>query len=829
MPFNINDHQLPIVSVTAEVKEKLIQHNTLILSAPPGAGKSTLLPLALLDMPFLKGQKIVMLEPRRLAAKTIAQRLADLLGEKVGDSIGYRIRFESKTSANTKLEILTEGILTRMLQSDNGLEGIGMIIFDEFHERSIHADVALALARASQEILRPELRILVMSATLNMPELIDLLKAPFVQSEGRQYPIDVKYVDQNDEQMMAETTAQVVKTALKQEEGDILVFLPGQREIKNCASILRRSFDDLAVHELYGKLPYSAQQAAIMPNRDGKRKVVIATAIAETSLTIEGVKVVVDSGWGRKAKYDPKTGLSGLVTYHISKDSADQRAGRAGRLSPGTCYRMWSKGKHAQLAKFNVPEILEADLTPLVLELAAWGINDPNTLTWLSPPPAYALKEGTATLESLNAIKDSKLTEHGKAIQKLPCHPRIAHLLLMAIEDDQAQLGTDLAAILEEKDPLPRETGIDINLRIEALRRSRKQDKKGGKFSKIEKVASQYRRMLKIEVDNATFDPFDTGLLLVHAYPERIAFARPGNNAQFQLANGKFAMAGHKDDLAYEPWLAIAHMNDSDKMGRIYLASPLNPTDLKPFVKNVETIQWNSKKGGLIATKDTRIGSIILQSKPILDIEPAEIVAAISEAIIKEGAHLLDFNEEVQQWQNRIITLQALNPNLQFPKVDTASLLANNETWLAPYLNGIKKAEDLKKINLLEVLTHSLDFEQQKTLNKLAPTKIEVPSGSHIKLDYQANGTTPILPVRLQEVFGLMDTPTINEGKTAVLMHLLSPGFKLVQITGDLSSFWENAYFAVRKEMRAKYKRHAWPENPLEHPAISGTKRRNGL
>ena len=463
MPFNINDHQLPIVSVTAEVIDKLNNHNTLILSAPPGAGKSTLLPLALLDLPFLNGQKIVMLEPRRLAAKTIAQRLADLLGEKVGETIGYRIRFESKTSANTKLEILTEGILTRMLQNDNGLEGIGMIIFDEFHERSIHADVALALARASQEILRPELRILVMSATLNMPELVDLLKAPFVQSEGRQYPIDVKYVDQNDEQMMAETTAHVVKTALKQEEGDILVFLPGQREIKNCASILRRSFDDLAVHELYGKLPYSAQQAAILPNREGKRKVVIATAIAETSLTIEGVKVVVDSGWGRKAKYDPKTGLSGLVTYHISKDSADQRAGRAGRLSPGTCYRMWSKGKHAQLAKFNVPEILEADLTPLVLELAAWGIHDPNSLTWLSPPPAYAIQEGTATLESLNAIKDRKLTEHGKAIQKLPCHPRIAHLLLMAIEDDQAQLGTDLAAILEEKDPLPRETGIDIN------------------------------------------------------------------------------------------------------------------------------------------------------------------------------------------------------------------------------------------------------------------------------------------------------------------------------------------------------------------------------
>jgi len=770
-----------------------------------------------------------MLEPRRLAAKTIAYRLAELLGESVGETVGYRIRFESKIGANTKIEVVTEGILTRMLQNDNAVEGIGLIIFDEYHERSIHADLALALAREAQAILRPDLRLLIMSATLNMPELVDLLQASFVQSRGRQYPIEYIYTDTSDEQMMAETTAQVVVRALQEQEGDILVFLPGQREINQCAEIIRKQKRAIVVHELYGKLSYGKQQAAILPNRDGKRKVVVASAIAETSLTIKGVKVVVDSGFGRSAKFDPKTGLSGLQTDFVSKDSADQRAGRAGRLGPGVCYRLWSKGKHAQLNDHRIPEILEADLTPLVLSLSAWGINDPEQLTWLSKPPKHAVKQATELLENLEALEDGKITDHGKTIHKLPCHPRIAHMLLMAKNEGLDALATDIAAVLEERDPLPRETGIDINLRIEALRRIRKTKAINGVFSKIEKTASQYRKMLKIEEDNGLVDPFETGLILVHAYPERIAFARPGNNAQFQLANGKYAMASHQDDLAFEPWLAVAHLNATSNIGRIFLASPLNPTDLKPFLKTVATNTWHTKRGGVIATREMRIGSIVLKSTPLPDPNQDQVIQTISKAIEKEGAHLLNFDDKVQQWQNRILTLKMLNPDDGWPDVSTRKLLETNSDWLLPYLSDIKKPEDLKKIELSQVLEHSLNFEQQKDLKRLAPKSMTVPSGSTINLDYQQNGSAPILAVRLQEVFGLEDTPTINDGRTPVLMHLLSPGYKPVQVTSDLKNFWANTYFEVRKELRGRYKKHAWPDDPSKHPAIKGTKRQNNL
>ena len=827
MAFDPFSQDLPITEVIGEIQEHLKKSNTLILNAPPGAGKSTLLPLALFQESWLKEQKIIMLEPRRLAAKSIASRLAFLLGETVGETVGYRIRFESKISKNTRIEIITEGILTRMLQDDNALEGVGMIIFDEYHERSIHADVALALARESQSILREDLRILIMSATLNTVELVDLLKAPLVVSKGRQYPIDYIYNDLNDERFMAETTAQTVVKALKEKKGDVLVFLPGQREIIKCAEIVRRQTSDVLVHELYGKLPFSKQQEAIRPNKQGKRKVVVASAIAETSLTIQGVSIVVDSGFGRVSKFDSKTGLSGLTTIHISKDSADQRAGRAGRLGAGTCYRMWSKGKHAQLLAHRVPEIMEADLTPLVLDLRKWGIEDAKELTWLSPPPNYSLNQASELLHNLNALEKGKITTHGIKMQKLPCHPRIAHLLLMAKEEDLTALATDIAAILEEKDPLPREAGLNINLRIEALRRFRKQkNNRDGRFTKIEKIANQYRKLMNVKIDNSPIDEFDTGILLVHAYPERIAFAKPGNNAQFRLANGKFAMMNHNDDLASEPWLAIAHMNASEGTGRIFLASPLNPTDLKPYLKTIETNTWNTKWGGVVATRETRIGNIVLKSIPLPEPNKAKIVEAISQALIKEGKHLLNFDQKVEQWQYRIETLKKLQPNENWPDVSTSNLLKTNADWLLPYLTNIRKPEDLKKIILSDVLAHSLDFEQQKMLNELAPKSVKVPSGSIIKLDYQKNGSAPILAVRIQEVFGLSDTPTINNGKTTMLLHLLSPGFKPVQITSDLRSFWSTTYFEVRKELRIRYKRHAWPEDPTKEPAIRGAKKR---
>ncbi len=827
MSFDPYKIDLPITEVIDEVKAHLTADNTLIVNAPPGAGKSTLLPLTLMQEEWLKGQKIIMLEPRRLAARTIASRMSELIGDQVGKRVGYRVRFDNKVSESTKIEVLTEGILTRMIHADNSLEGVGLVIFDEFHERSIHADVALALCREAQQVIRPDLRIMIMSATLDMPQLTMLLKAPSVVSKGRQYPVEIQYVGEQDLMLLPEMTARTIIKATKEHSGDVLAFFPGEGEIRKCEELLRKELKGFALHPLYGQLPQGKQFAAIMPDKSGKRKVVMATSIAETSLTIEGIKIVVDTGFGRTSKFDPKSGLSRLETVQISKDSADQRAGRAGRLSSGVCYRMWSKATQARLSEHRNPEIMEADLAALVLDMAQWGIMDINQLTWLTPPPKGALAQASETLHQLNALEHGRITAHGKKIHQLPCHPRIAHMLLEAEEADMLELATDVAALLEERNPLGREAGIDINLRIETLRRFRDENRLGRKFARIEKVAESYRRMFDIEVENGPVDPFETGLILSHAYPERIAFARPGNNAQFQLSNGKYAMAGHKDDLAHEPWLSIAHMDARDGMGKIFMASPLNPRDLAPLVKEREVITWDTKRGGLIATKDLRIGSIILQSKPLPDPDESHLVQAISEALKKEGGHLLDFNESVQQWQNRVLSLRKWNPQGNWPDVSTPTLLMTNGEWLTPYLDQVKKPEDLKKIDLTKVLHHSLSWELQELLTRLAPEKIEVPSGSYVSLQYRADGEPPILAVRLQEVFGLADTPKVNGGKNGVLMHLLSPGYKPVQITADLRSFWDNAYFEVKKDLKRRYPKHSWPDDPWSAEAVRGVKRKS--
>ncbi len=812
-PYKID---LPVVEIVDQVKEVLSQENTLIVNAPAGAGKSTLLPLVLINEEWLDGKKIIMLEPRRLAAKTIAMRMAQLLGEKVGESVGYRIRFDNCVSYKTKIEVVTEGILTRMLQSDNAIENVGLVIFDEFHERSLFADVALALARESQQVLRPDLRIMVMSATLNLPVLSSLLKAKVVQSEGRQYPVEIKYEGDADLMMLPEFTSRLVKKIIHEEDGDVLVFLPGEGEIKKCEALLKRSLKGVLVYPLYGQLPPSKQMAALMPNREGKRKVVLATSIAETSLTIEGIKVVVDCGFSRTMRFNPSTALSKLETIEITKDAADQRAGRAGRLAPGICYRMWTKATHTRLKEHRTPEILEADLASLVLDLAVWGISNPNDLIWLTPPPKGAISQASELLHQLEALEDGKITEHGKKINNLPCHPRIAHMLIMAQEEGMTELATDIAAILEERDPLGKEAGIDINLRIEALRKSRKGLVSNKILSRIEKVADQYRKMLSVAIDNENVDSYETGLLLVHAYPERIAYAKPGNNAQFKLANGAIAAAGHKDDLAHESWLAIAHVNMRDSVGKIFMASPLNPKDLAPMVKEKELVEWDTKRGGFSAVINLCIGHIVLQSKPFQNYDEEQKISAISKAVAKEGEWLLDWNNEVVQWQNRVLSLRFWNKEQNWPDVSTITLLESNQEWLSPYLVNIKKPDDLKKINLKDVLQHHLSYEKQQLLDELAPEKIEVPTGSKIKIQYQSNGELPVLAVRLQEVFGWQDTPNINGGKMNILMHLLSPGFKPVQITGDLRSFWGNAYFEVKKELKVRYPKHKWPDEPLK-------------
>ena len=826
MPFNPNSIDLPVKEIIPEVLRHLLKENTLIINAPAGAGKSTLLPLAFLNEPWFEGKKILMLEPRRLAAKAIASRMAYFLGESVGETVGYRIRFENRTSEKTRIEVLTEGILTRMLHSDNELSGVAMVIFDEFHERSIHADVALALCRESQHVLRPDLKLLIMSATLDMPQLTRLLGSKAVTSQGRLFPVDIRHEGDTDERMMAEQCARVVIKAVKANEGDVLVFLPGQGEILKTQDILRKELSSFAIMPLYGSLPMNQQQAALYPHKGGKRKIVLATSIAETSLTIEGIKMVVDSGFGRTSKFDPKSGLSRLQTIQISKDSADQRAGRAGRLCPGICYRMWSKTTHERMAEHLIPEIMEADLASLMLDMAKWGVLDINQLTWLTSPPKGAVTQAIETLHQLNALKHGKITPHGEKMLRLPCHPRIAHMLLMAEKDNLVELAADVAAFLEERDPLGKEAGIDINIRIEALRKYRKENRSGGRMARLKKIAQSYLQLFKLEEDNYPVESFETGVLLTHAYPERIAHARPGNNAQFQLSNGNIAAAGHKDDLAHEAWLAIAHMDAREGLGKIFMASPLNPKDLAPLVKEQEIIKWDTEDGGLIATKELRIGSIILQSKPLPEPDEKHRVQAISEALKKEGEQLLNFDEQVTQWQNRVLSLRKWQPQENWPDVSTPALLITNSEWLSPYLVDIKKPAQLKKIELVTVLQHHLTYDKQIDLERLVPSKITVPSGSAIQINYRADGMPPILAVRIQEIFGLAETPNVYEGRKPVLLHLLSPGYKPVQITDDLKSFWNNTYFEVKKELKRRYPKHVWPDDPWKEQAIRGVKRK---
>ncbi|MEB2784206.1 ATP-dependent helicase HrpB [Algoriphagus persicinus] len=823
--FDPLSFDLPVAEIIPQVQSQLSKANSLIVQAPPGAGKSTLLPLTLLNEPWLAGKKIIMLEPRRLATKTIAQRMASMTDTKLGDLIGYRIRFESAISANTRLEVITEGILTRMLHSDNALEDVGLVIFDEFHERNLHSEVALALCREVQQVLRPELRILLMSATIDAKMLSGMLTSTVIESKGRQYPVEVNYMKEVDEYAIGEDAARQIIPLTKVHIGDFLVFLPGQGEIRKALEILRKALPDDLVLPLYGQLSSGDQNRAIMPHPSGKRKIVLATDIAETSLTIEGVTVVVDSGFSKSSKFDPRSGLSRLVLHRISKDSAKQRSGRAGRLTAGHSYRLWTKAIQNQLNDYRTPELMEADLTGLVLDMKAWGKQDIRAMTWLTPPPAGTLALAEKTLESIEAIVDGELTPHGKEVHKLPTHPRIGHMLINAEAIDQLGLATDIAAILDERDPLGPDAGVDLNLRIEALRRFRKLNVSIPRIKKIEKMAASYRRMFSIQPDNGPVDPWQTGLLLAYAYPERIAAARPGNNAQFQLANGKIAQIGHKDELAHESWLAVAHVDAREGMGKIWMAAPINPKDLGPMLKTREVLKWDRKKGGLQAHSEIRIGSIILGTRPLAKYQSGDVTEAIMEAIREDGEYLLDFNEEVEQLILRVQSLKQWDPKQNWPDWSIASLCEKPETWIAPYCEGIQKNDDFRKLNISQILMQSLAFEQQNTLERLAPQCIEVPSGSKIKLEYRKEDI-PLLAVRLQELFGLLETPTVNNGKINVLIEMLSPGYKPVQLTQDLKSFWKNGYFEVKKELKRRYPKHEWPEDPISAAAIRGVKRR---
>ena len=824
--FNPSSYDLPVAEIIPAVQQSLALTSSLIIQAPPGAGKSTLLPLALLNERWLAGKKILLLEPRRLATKSIAQRMSNMLGEELGQTIGYRIRFDTCVTAATRLEVITEGILTRMLHQDNALEDVGMVIFDEFHERNLFSDVGLALCREVQQVLREELRIVLMSATIDSEQLSKLLEAPVIQSKGRQYPVEVNYLVEVDEYSIGEDTARQIIPLTKQHPGDFLVFLPGQSEIRKAEEVLKRALPADVVVPLFGQLSFSEQQRAILPHPSGKRKIVLATDIAETSLTIEGVTVVVDTGFAKSNRFDPRSGLSKLELHRISKDSADQRSGRAGRLTAGHSYRLWNKGTQVQLADFRTPELLEADLTSLVLDMHVWGKKDIRSMTWLNPPPVNSLVSAEKVLEAIEALDQGQLTSHGKELHQVPAHPRIAHMLVYAKKANLLPLATDIAAILEEKDPLASQAGVDLNLRIEGLRRFRGQVNGAFAYKKIEKVAAQYRKLLSVTPENSPVDPWATGLLLAYAYPERIAAARPGNNAQFQLANGKIAQIGHKDDLAYESWLAVAHLDGRDGMGKIWMAAPLNPKDLVPMLKTKEVLEWDRKKGGLQAHAEIRIGAIVLGNRPLPKVKPELVVQLLLKTIQEEGEFLLDWNESARELIARVQSVAIWHPNQGWPTWSEESLCASAADWLTPYLMGITKNEELKKLNLSQYLLHSLKFEQQQALERIAPRNLKVPSGSEILIHYQEDGSAPRLSVRLQELFGLLETPKVNEGRVPILIELLSPGYKPVQLTQDLKSFWSLGYFEVKKELKQRYPKHSWPDNPIQATATRGVKKR---
>jgi len=824
--FDPSSFDLPVAEIIPAVKKSLSATPTLIIQAPPGAGKSTLLPLALLDEPWLAGKKILLLEPRRLATKSIAQRMSNMLGEELGQTVGYRIRFDTCVTAATRLEVITEGILTRMLHQDNALEDVGMVIFDEFHERNLFSDVGLALCREVQQVLREELRIVLMSATIDSEQLSKLLQAPVIQSKGRQYPVEVNYLQEVDEYAIGEDAARQIIPLTKQHSGDFLVFLPGQGDIRKAEEVLKRALPSDLIVPLFGQLSFSEQQRAILPHPSGKRKIVLATDIAETSLTIEGVTVVVDTGFVKSNRFDARSGLSKLELHRISKDSADQRSGRAGRLAAGHSYRLWSRGTQAQLADFRVPELLDADLTPLVLDMLVWGKKDIRSMTWLNPPPVHALVSAEKVLEAIEGLDQGNLTSHGKELHQVPAHPRIAHMLLYAKKANLLPLATDIAAILEEKDPLASQAGVDLNLRVEGLRRFRGQVNGAFAYKKIDKVAGQYRKLFSVVPENSPVDPWATGLLLAYAYPERIAAARPGNNAQFQLANGKIAQLGHKDDLAHESWLAVAQLDARDGMGKIWMAAPLNPKDLAPMLKTKEVLEWDRKKGGLQAHAEIRIGAIVLGNRPLPKVNPELAVQLLLETLKEEGRFLLDWSDAVLGLISRVRSLAIWHPEQNWPDWDVDSLCENAANWLEPYLLGITKNEELKKLNLSQFLYHSLSFEQQQDLEKKAPSSLQVPSGSEIQIAYQEDGSAPRLAVRLQELFGMLETPKVNEGGNPILIELLSPGYKPVQLTQDLKSFWTSGYFEVKKELKQRYPKHSWPDDPIKAIAVRGVKKR---
>ncbi|MBP2635236.1 MAG: ATP-dependent helicase HrpB [Firmicutes bacterium] len=817
---------LPIDEILPELKAALVSRVNAVLAAPPGSGKTTRIPLALLNEAWLGKQRIIMLEPRRLAARAAARYMAHLLGEKVGETVGYRVRLDTCISPKTRIEVITEGVLTRMLQNDQGLDGVGLIIFDEFHERSIHADLGLALAIDSQTVLREDLRLLVMSATLAAEPVAALLPdAALICGSGRSFPVDTKYLEKRLAESLEAKVAQTVLLAFKHDDGDILVFLPGVAEIRRVQSaLIEQGLGQLAqITPLYGALPITAQDQAILPSESGKRKVVLATSIAETSLTVEGIRIVVDSGVMRVPRYSARTGLTSLETIRVSRSAADQRQGRAGRLAPGVCYRLWTKQEDACLEPYTIPEILSADLTTLALELAAWGIQKHTEMHWLDFPPEQAVVQAQQLLHKLEAVDDKNcITHQGRQMLQLGLHPRLAHMVLKAGELGFGRVACELAAILSERD-FVKATDIDLRLRVEYLRRFNwhKNIAEDAQTNGLDIVLGRriYQEAERLQQEFSykagRNDDLDyCGLVLAFAYPDRIGQQRGGG--RFLLESGRGAMIGAGQTLTQADYIVAADLDGQGSDSRIFLAAPIMEEQIKScfsqqIAKETQVI-WDVAAQAVRARVYEQLGSIILKDTPCTNPDPGAIWSALLQRIVREGLAMLPWTRTAKQLRERLMFVRQWEKD--WPDVSDEALISTLNNWLGPYVYGITSRAELAKLNLAAVLESLLTWEQRQTLESYAPTHLIVPSGQRIPINY-SNPDSPILAVKLQEMFGLQETPTIAQGKVRLTLQLLSPAQRPVQVTQDLANFWSNTYFEVKKDLMGRYPKHYWPDDPL--------------
>ena len=824
---------LPIAEALPALREALRAGNAAVLVAPPGAGKTTGVPLALLDEPWLGGGRILMQEPRRIAARAAARRMAQALGEDVGATVGYRVRFDSRVGPRTRIEVMTDGLFLRRLQDDPGLDGVACVIFDELHERGLETDLALALTREAQLGLRPDLRLVAMSATLDPGPVAALLgDAPVVQSEGRMFPVATRYLEREPQERIEDTVAAAIRRALATEPGSLLVFLPGIGEIRGVLARLEAEQlpDDVGLAPLYGDLAAADQDRAIRPASPGRRKVVLSTAIAETSLTIEGVRVVIDCGLMRRPQFSPRTGMSRLVTTRVSQASADQRRGRAGRLAPGTCLRLWTEPQQRGLLPFSPPEIVDADLAPLALELAAWGVRDIAALAWLTLPPAAAMAQARDLLRTLQAIDaDGAITPHGKRMVRIGLHPRLAHMLLRGAEAGDGRLAAILAAVLGERDILARGPGRppdpDLRHRVEIVvaaqerRPTRESAVDRGSLRLVLEAARRFERALGVAArDQPVLER--TGALLALAYPDRVGQRR--GERRYRLAGGGGAIlpeaAGTPPD-----HIAVGELGGTAIDSQIYSFAPLTAADLEILfadrIVTEERVGWDSREAAVVSETQRRLGNLVLDRRALTRIDTDRLRLGMLEGIRSLGLDALPWTDDARGLRDRMRFLNGAI-GAPWPDVSDAALLESLDAWLGPFLDGMTRRAHLERLDLATALRGRLPWPLPRELDTLAPTHIEVPSGSRIRVDYSA-ASGPLLAVRLQEVFGLVATPAILAGRHPLTLHLLSPARRPVQVTRDLASFWRAGYRDVRAELKGRYPKHFWPEDPLTAPPTS--------